>query len=363
MNDGEERPSHIDTTGETQNENQSKLEALRPMAYGNVEGLNLEPGSYISIIAKNDGDSYWKELESGAKRAVADINSMLGYKGKDKIRLSYNQPDNLDEQSTILDAEAEVEKLIALGVAPIDSAAYTTQQFDRITDNGIPIILFDSGSTYQNIAATCTTNNYEAAKNAAINFASTIEETGEVIVLVHDSNSTTADAREKGFLETFSTQYPNISAVNIYHLDMLEEMSKQIVAEKALTNPDSASKETPVLTQEQVIQYLLEKHPNLTGIFATNLTTTQLAANVVTQLEKTDIKIVGFDGGKEQLKLLKNDVVAGLIVQNPYGMGYATVVAAARAALGLGNEAIIDSGYTWVTKDNMNKSDVKKMLY
>ena len=44
-------------------------------------------------------------------------------------------------------------------------------------------------------------------------------------------------------------------------------------------------------------------------------------------------------------------------------MGYATVVAAVRDVLGLGNEAVIDSGYTWVTKDNMDKNAIKRMLY
>ena len=67
-------------------------------------------------------------------------------------------------------------------------------------------------------------------------------------------------------------------------------------------------------------------------------------------------------------KVYRNRIVSapmafGLIVQNPYGMGYETVVAAARDVLGLGNEAVIDSGYTWVTKENMNKNAIKRMLY
>ena len=49
--------------------------------------------------------------------------------------------------------------------------------------------------------------------------------------------------------------------------------------------------------------------------------------------------------------------------KNPYGIGYATVVACARAVLGQGNEAMVSTGYTWVTKDNMNKDSIKKMLY
>ena len=65
----------------------------------------------------------------------------------------------------------------------------------------------------------------------------------------------------------------------------------------------------------------------------------------------------------DQMKLLEDGKIDGLIVQNPYGIGYATVVACARAVLGQGNEATVNTGYTWVTKDNMNKDSIKKMLY
>ena len=72
---------------------------------------------------------------------------------------------------------------------------------------------------------------------------------------------------------------------------------------------------------------------------------------------------MGFDGGEEQIKSLDDDRVVGLILQNPFAMGYATVIAAARAALGMGNEAFVDSGYTWVTKDNVDKKTIQNMLY
>ena len=60
------------------------------------------------------------------------------------------------------------------------------------------------------------------------------------------------------------------------------------------------------------------------------------------------IKVVSFDGGEDQMKLLEDGKIDGLIVQNPYGIGYATVVACARAVLGQGNEATVSTGYTWV---------------
>lgn len=344
---------------------QSKLDVLRPTAYSSVDGLALEPGSYISIIGRYSDDSYWKEVEEGAKKAVTDLNSALGYKGDDKIKLTYSAPeirDDVNEQVNILDEEL-ARYPVAVGIAAIDATACTIQ-FDLATENGIPIITFDSGSDYQNVGSHISTDNLAATKTAATQLAYAIEETGEIAVFVQDSISMTAKQRLQGFLDTIASDFPNISVVNVYHMDELEVMRQTIVTEK---NAALAEGEEAILpesiTQEDVVKYILEKNPNLKGIYATNLDTTQLVAGVLKNLERTDLKFVGFDGGQEQLKLLEDGTLNGVIVQNPFAMGYATVVAAARVALGLGNESVVDSGYTWVTPENMNEKEIKKMLY
>lgn len=364
-NDGEPLNSTINSTGKNEHENQNKLDVLRPFAYGNVEGLNLEPGSYISIIGRYSGDSYWKEVEAGAKQAVADINSMLGYKGDDKVKLSFSAPDvrdDVDEQINILDEELALYP-IAIGIAAIDTTACHSQ-FELAADNDIPIVTLDSGSEYADIAAHISTNNLDAAKTAATQLAALMEGNGEVAVILQDSLSMTAKQREQGFVDTINANYPDISIAAVYHMDELETMAAQIADERNALLPEG---EEPLaassLTQKDIIKYILEKNPNLKAIYTANLDTTQLVADVLNELKKEDLFFVGFDGGDKQLKLLKKDVVDGLVFQNPYGIGYATVVAAARHVLELGNEAYVDSGYTWVTKNNMDDAEIKKMLY
>ena len=344
---------------------QSKLDVLKPTAYSSVDGLALEPGSYISIIGRYSDDSYWKEVEEGAKKAISDLNTALGYKGDDKIKLTYSAPevrDDVNEQVNILDEEL-ARYPVAIGIAAIDTSACTIQ-FDLAAENGIPIITFDSGSDYQNVGSHISTDNLSATKTAAAQLAYAMEEAGEVAVFVQDSISMTAKQRLQGFLDTVATDFPNISVVNVYHMDQLETMRQTIVTEKNATLGEG---EEPLvaenITQENVVAYVLEKNPNLKGIYTTNLDTTQLVAGVLKDLKKTDLKFVGFDGGEEQMELLENGMLDGLIVQNPFAMGYATVVAAARVALGLGNESVVDSGYTWVTPENMDTKEIKKMLY
>ena len=344
---------------------QSKLDALKPTAYSSVDGLALEPGSYVSIIGRYSGDSYWKEVEAGAKKAISDLNSALGYKGDEKIKLTYSAPevrDDVNEQVNILDEEL-ARYPIAIGIAAIDTTACTIQ-FDLASENGIPIITFDSGSDYQNVGSHISTDNLEATKTAAAQLAYAIEESGEIAVFVQDSISMTAKQRLQGFLDTIAADFPNISVVNIYHMDELGTMQQTIATERNAALEEGAEAILPKsILQEDVVKYILEKNPNLKGIYATNLDTTQLVAKVLSQSERSDLKFVGFDGGEEQIALLKNGMLDGLIVQNPFAMGYATVVAATRIALGLGNESVVDSGYTWVTPENMEDKEIKKMLY
>ena len=248
----------VNSTGKEERENQNKLDVLRPFAYGNVEGLNLEPGSYISIIGRYSDDSYWKEVEDGAKQAVADINSMLGYKGEDKIKLSFSAPDvrdEVDEQINILDEELALYP-IAIGIAAIDTTACHSQ-FELAADNGIPIVTFDSGTEYADIAAHVSTNNLEAAQTAAVQLAGLMENTGEVAVIVQDSSSMTARDREKGFVDTITANYPDISVVDVYHMDELETMAAQIATERSALLPEGEEPVDPAsITQEEVLNYI-----------------------------------------------------------------------------------------------------------
>ena len=348
-----------------ENKNQGKLDVLNPSAYGNVDDLNLEPGSYISIIGKTSGHAFWDEISAGVQQAEDDLNEKLGYTGDQKIKVNYSAPskgENVEDQINILDEEL-ARNPVAVGMAIIDSTACQVQ-FDLASENGIPIVAFDSGSDYQYIQAMCSTDNIDMGKGAAVKLASLIDENGEVAVFVHDSDSTTAQQREAGFIQELQENYPEVSSVVIYHMDQLEEVSKVIAAEKnTLKEEGTEDILAENLTQEEVIQYFLEKNPNIKGCFSTNVDVTQTLVRALDSMKKQDMKVIGIDGGKEQMKLLEEGKVDGLYIQNPYGMGYAAVVSAARASLGMGNQAVIDSGMIWVTQENMDKKDIKKMLY
>lgn len=136
------------------------------------------------------------------------------------------------------------------------------------------------------------------------------------------------------------------------------------ISEEARTRLEDIDSIAGGMSDEDVVAYYLEKHPDLKGCFGTNADTVLLAANAVSDMENSEnIAVMGFDAGTDQIAALEDGGIDGLVVQNPFGMGYATVVAAARTVLEIGNEAQVDTGYTWVDRDNMETEEVQAMLY
>lgn len=355
-------------------EYQGKLDQIEPSAYDNVEGLHLEAGSYISIIGKAEEGQYWNEVKRGVDQAAADINDYLGYEGKDKVKVTYSAPeteDNVDEQVNILDEEL-ARYPIAVGISITDANACEVQ-FDLAAENDIPVVAYDSGSAYQGLMATVSTDNAAAAREAATKLAKLIGDSGEIILFVNDSKSKTSLDRENAFREEIQNNHPNITIVESYHLDQLEDMQKivadEINAGTYQIDEESAEAESDVqiapadITEEDVIDYVLAKHPDIKGCFASNAPTVKKAIAGLERAEAYDVMVVGFDADEEEKKALSDGRIEGLIVQNPFGMGYATVVAAARAALDMGNEAFVNTGYTWVTADNLEDESIQKTLY
>ena len=184
---------------------------------------------------------------------------------------------------------------------------------------------------------------------------------GSILLLVHDSKSATGRERESSFKNEIESGHPDVTIAETLYLDKMDDMKKAIAEEQNKANKEDKedkddkeevkeekeqAKEVTAdsLTDEDVIQYYLEKHPEIKGCFGTNVTATQLAVSALSQAEKTEeIVLMGFDAGKEQLDALRDGEIKGLVVQNPFGIGYASVIAAARTVLEVGNEAEVNT--------------------
>ena len=388
---------------------QDNLDLISPAAYSEIDGLDLEPGTYISVIGKEENSPYWQQVKAGVEQAADDLNEILGYSGNDSLKITFNAPsdgEDIDEQVNILDEEmARYPDVIA--IASIDEEA-SAVQFDLATENGIPIVAFDSGNAYQGIQSTCRTDNTKAAAEGASKLCEAIGDSGEIALIVHDAVSENGKERENGLKEEIENSHPGVTVAETIYMDDLDGLKREAAAQQlgfnleeimaAAEAQESGQENTPAEGQEtssgetaeeqtaeeeqqseeleqvnslaesmsdaDAVAYALEKHPDLKGCFGTNDDSTQLAVEALSQAERIDsVTVMGFDAGSAQLSSLESGDVDGLIVQNPFGMGYAAVIAGARTVLEIGNEAEVDTGYIWVDQENMEDESIQAFLY
>jgi ribose transport system substrate-binding protein len=116
-------------------------------------------------------------------------------------------------------------------------------------------------------------------------------------------------------------------------------------------------------TAAEIVTAALQKDPDIVGIFAANLFAAEGSATGVQQAGKQgQVTIVGFDAGPAQVKALEAGTVQALVAQEPATIGEDGVKQAIAALKGEPTEEKIQTGFTILTKDNIN-GDGKDAVY
>ena len=305
--------------------------------YTSLEELNPEPGTRIAVVVKNTKTGFWKNVKKGMDDAVEDLNEKMGYKGEDKIKISFEGPGNetdVESQINIIDAVlSENPSILCLAAIDMESCQ---PQVEEATLNGIPLVVLDSGVQSEQVNAICATDNYAAGTEAAKKMAEALGEKGQVAIMAHVETSESSQKRVAGFTDEMKN-HPEIEIVNISYEN--EETSMSELAEA-----------------------VLKLYPEVKGYYCTNEIATNNVLDIVNTSDK-EVKVIGFDSGEKQIKAVKDGVELGMFAQNPYGMGYATIVAGVRADQGLENDAFINTGYQWIDSTSIELPEYKNYLY
>ncbi|MEZ9230846.1 ABC transporter substrate-binding protein [Vibrio amylolyticus] len=285
---------------------------------------------YIPLISKGFQHQFWQAVKSGAEKAADEYD----------VRITFEGPDNetmVDRQIDMLSA-ALANEPNAIGFAALDSQA-AIPLLRKANKLGIPVIAFDSGVKSDIPVTTTTTDNVAAASLAADKLAEIIGNSGKVAVIAHDQVSVTGVDRRDGFVNRIKNQYPNIEIVTVQYGQGDQLMSTEVAKAVLTANPD------------------------LKGMFGTNEGSAIGIVNAVREMGKKDVTIIGFDSGKAQKDAISTGLMAGAITQNPVGIGYETVKAAVMSLKGEELPKIIDTGFYYYDKNNMNDPKIAAVLY
>ena len=336
------------------------LSSIVPSEYGNVGGIDVEKGSYISVIGKEKGTSYWNEVERGARQAAEDLNKALGYTGDSKIKLTYNAPSSKEktgEQVNILDEELSRYPDVVV-ISTVDNNACLVQ-FDLANENGIPILAMDSYNKHSGMKSLISTNNVEAGNTVSDKMVAEIGRSGKILILSNSSESGASIERVEGIRNRIN-ETEGVEIASIVHFDKIKEI-KEAIKEQLPEDTDVLIDE---MSRDELIAYIIDNDEEIKGCIGTNYNATQSALKAVALSSRADsISVMGFDAGIEQITALKDGSLKGMVVQNPIGIGDASVVAAARQISGMELAKTVDTGYIWVTTENVDSDTIKPMLY
>lgn len=306
--------------------------------YLSSEGIQAEKGLEICMVGKESGGYFWDQLEKGADQAVKDINKEMGYEGSDKIELTFDAPEKEDiiEQVNIIDQFLD-KSPDAICISFTDAGACSTQMA-LARNNGITLYAVDSADKENSVDLSCTTDNEKAAREAAAHLYETLEDGAQVAVIVHNSLSETGMMRLEGFQKELEENYQDKNIEIVAVADMKEEGS-----------------------MTEIMDQLLEDYPDLDGILCSNQNVT---VDFLDYLENSElqIKAVGFDVNEKIIEAVKEGKLIGTIAQDPYGMGYASVIAVVRELSGMRNVSDIHSSYCWVDQENLETEEVQILL-
>ncbi len=289
----------------------------------------LAQETYIPLISKGFQHQFWQAVKAGAEQAAKEY----------KVKITFEGPETeamVDKQIDMLNA-ALAKKPAALGFAALDSKA-AIPLLKKAQAAKIPVIAFDSGVDSDIPLTTATTDNIKAAALAADKMAELIGGEGEVAVVAHDQTSRTGIDRRDGFLAQIKAKHPKIKVVTVQY-----------------GGGDQ-------LKSTEITKSILQANPNLKGIFGANEGS---AIGVLNGAKETKRKIVviGYDSGKQQKAAIRSGEMAGAITQNPVGIGYKTVEAAVKALKGEKLPKVIDTGFYWYDKSNIDDAKIAAVLY
>jgi ribose transport system substrate-binding protein len=116
------------------------------------------------------------------------------------------------------------------------------------------------------------------------------------------------------------------------------------------------------LKSAEITKAILQANPNLKGLFGANEGSAIGVLIGVKEL-KRKIAVVGYDSGQDQINAIKSGEEAGAITQNPIGIGSCVVESAVKALHGERLPKVVDTGFYYYDKSNIDDPKIAAVLY
>jgi ribose transport system substrate-binding protein len=294
----------------------------------------------IVVIPKGTTHNFWKSIHAGARKAASERKDV------EVVWEGPRQEDERQEQRNIVERFAN-EHVSAIVLAPCDRRTLVAPVESAIAQ-GIPVVIIDSGleitpaiqgsDKYLGYVATDNKEGgWLGAKKMGELFKGKAK--ARVLMLRYQAGSESTEQREAGFIEKIR-EFPNIELI--------------VPEDEAGATVDSAQKAS---------ERVLSNNPDLDGIFTVNESSTTGMLQALRGLGRVrQVKLVGFDGSELLISALRQGELEGLVLQDPFDMGYRAVLRAVDALEGHPpREPVLHTNLQLATRENMDTPAIRAM--
>jgi ribose transport system substrate-binding protein len=212
----------------------------------------------------------------------------------------------------------------------------------------IPVVIIDSGleesaaiTESKDYLGYVATDNELGGRKAAQHLAELLKDRPEarVLMLPYQTGSQSTELREKGFQAEIK-KYPNITLI--------------VSPEEALATVKSA---------QEAAERQLSNYPDLDGVFTPNESSTIGMLRALQSSKRAGkVKLVGFDSSDILISALRAGEIHGLVLQDPFDMGYQSVRRAAAFLHGTRpDNLVLNTNLQVVTRENMDSPEIRKL--
>jgi ribose transport system substrate-binding protein len=281
----------------------------------------------IGVVPQGQSHMFWQGIHAGALAAALETGVEVLWNGP---------PQEGDYSGEIKVVDAMINRRVdAIALSPADQSALVGV-VERAVRNGIPVIVFDTGIDTDVFTSRVATDNYGGGVMAAVRLGQTLGGQGKVVVVAVRPGIASTMARERGFDETIR-RFPGIQVVD----------KRYGMADFAVSL--------------QVVENMLTAHPGLDGMFASNESSTVGAVQAL-KARPGKCKLVGFDWSPTLAEALETGTADSLVVQDPFRIGYDSVMAAVEKLNGGTPPRVQSLPPLLVTKENLHQPAVQKLL-
>jgi ribose transport system substrate-binding protein len=265
---------------------------------------NQSKKKQIAVIPKGRAHVFWQSVHAGAVKGAREND----------VEVIWNGPaTETDFNAQIQITDAMINRRVdAICLAPIDKQVMVTV-VERAAKENIPVVIFDSGIDTEKFLSQVMTDNKEAGRVAARRMDDILGGKGKVIMVAVQPGGASTMLREEGFEEELK-KFPGIQIVD-----------------KRYGYSDYAK-------SLQVAENMLTAFPDVAGLFASNESSAAGAAQALKARPGSKVKAIGFDSSPALVADLKAGVFDSLVIQDPFKMGYESVL---NAIKGIKSQSVV----------------------